>query len=341
MRLKTSHVLIMTALLGSASIGPILARDRLKIKKIAGGDNAVVLMDSRVSPGRDGCRNDEVLRTTGQLALGNVLAASGCNSEIAVFAERNAMALSTPTWTDTNHDIRTIAMRPLINVPMSIWIVHADAAAKAPDHVANANLIYGKNKVGVQFVPTVRDISGNATAAATIGTSCNSIGAIRGSAWYTPKTLNIYYVDEVKPPSELGQPPDSRLRGLTCDHFGDGHLKGDANILFIAPVANRTTLAHEIGHAFGLRPGDKGGHPNFAPGQVLPGFTETNLMWNGGGDERVELTLGQVFRMNTQADEFGGTMLIANGLRPGPGRACPPMTVSKICPPLALDWKRP
>jgi hypothetical protein len=349
MRLKTSHVLLMTGLLTSAWIAPLLASDRLRIKNIAGSDKAVVVIDSRVSAGPNGCRNGEVLRTTGELVIRNVLAASGCNSEIAVFAARNAMALSTPTWTDSDGDIQTITMQPLIDVPVSIWIVNVGAVARAPQDIANANLIYGKNKAGVKFVPTVHDVSGNPTAAATIGSSCNAIGAIRRTAsldgnllpLYTPKTLNIYYVDEVKPPPELGLPSGSTLRGLTCDHFGDGHLKGDANILFIASSANRTTLAHEIGHAFGLRPGNQGGHPEDAAGKLLPGFDERNLMWSGGGDERNHLTLGQVFRMNTQADEWGGTMLIANGLRPGPGRACPPMTESKICPPLALDWKRP
>src|SRR5262249_22766238 len=41
------------------------------------------------------------------------------------------------------------------------------------------------------------------------------------------------------------------------------------------------------------------------------------------------------------ADEWGGTMLIANGLRPGPGRACPPLSTSDICPPLSLAWSQP
>ena len=49
---------------------------------------------------------------------------------------------------------------------------------------------------------------------------------------------------------------------MNCDRFGDGDIKGDANITFIGGNANLATLAHEIGHAFGLRPGDQGGHTN-------------------------------------------------------------------------------
>jgi len=111
------------------------AADQLKIQNIAGGDNVVVLMDSHaVQNSTWWCSNDQVLRTTGQLALGNVRAASGCNSEIAVFAAQNAMVLSTPvtTWTNADGDVHTITMPPIINVPVSVWIAHASGAVRAP-----------------------------------------------------------------------------------------------------------------------------------------------------------------------------------------------------------------
>jgi hypothetical protein len=324
----------------SSCIRPPLASDWLRVQNIAAGDNVAVMMDSRASAGPAGCRNDEVLRTTSQLGVGNVLAAGACNSEIAVFAAQNAMALSTPvtTWTDSVGDIHTITMQPIINVPVSVWIANAGAAAQAQDDIDNANLIYGqKNKVGVQFVPTFHDVSANVTAVGTIGNWCNAIGAIRGSAWYTPNTLNIYYVNDVKPPPSW---PASSVPGFNCDRFGDGSIAGDANITFIGTLlGNAATLAHEIGHAFGLRPGNQGGHSNDPPGQ--PGFGNNNVMWAGGLPTRDHFSLGQAFRMNTQGDQWGGTMLIANGLRPGPGRSCPPLNTSDICPPLALDWSRP
>jgi len=306
------------------------AGDQLNIENIASGDNVVVLMDSRTSDNSGWwCNNDEVLRTTGQLALPNVPAASGCNSEIAVFAAENGMALSTPvtTWTDDDGDVHTITMPPIINVPVSVWIAHAPAAVQAPLDMANAIKIYRDNKVGVQFVATYQDVSFNPAAVTTIGRGCDAIGAIRISAWYTPNRLNIYYV---KGPLPQDAP------GMNCDHFGDGNIRGDANITFIGARANLASLAHEIGHAFGLRTGKEGGHTN-----ALKGFDENNVMWGGGKPTRSHFSLGQVFRMNTQADEWGGTMLIANGLRSGPGRACPPLTTSDLCPPLALDWQRP
>jgi hypothetical protein len=302
-----------------------------------GGDNVVVLIDSRASTGGTWwCSSDEVLRTTGDLAVGTRDAAGGCNSEIAVFAAANAMALSFPGWTNSDGDIHTITMKPIIDVPVSVWIANAAAEVSSPLDMANATWIYAQNKVGVQFVPTYHPVYSDPNAVATIGKSCDSIGWIRRSAWYTPNTLNIYYVQNITLPPELASPSVQDTPGLTCDRFGDGGIKGDANIIFISGIANLATLAHEIGHAFGLRPGTQGGHTN-----SLKGFDRNNVMWGGGSPTRNHFSLGQAFRMNTQADEWGGTMLIANGLRPGPSRTCPPLTTSDICPPLALDWGQP
>jgi hypothetical protein len=340
MRLKARYFLGIAGLL-ACPIGS--AGDTLKIENIAGSDKIVVVIDSRTSAnGLWRCRDDEVLRiqpsaadpTTVELDLVDVPAATGCNSEIVVFAEGNAMALSFPGWSDAVNDIRTITMKPIIDVPVSVWIANQDASDRAPSDMDNASQIYRKNKVGVQFVATYHNVSSDARAVATIGKSCDSIGWIRRSTWYTPNTLNIYYVKRITLPPELG---GGGANGLTCDRFGDGDIKGDANIIFIGPNPDRATVAHEIGHAFGLRPGNVGGHTG-----GLEGMPQNNVMCTSNCvAPRDHFSLGQAFRMNTQADEWGGTMLIANGLRPGPGRACPPLTTSNMCPPLALDWSRP
>jgi|SRR5215510_2765776 len=338
MRLKTPCFVVTAGLLACASSGPLLA-DQLRILNILGGDN-VVVMTASVGRCRN-VRNVQVLRTTGQLPVGNVLPAEGCNSEIAVFAENNAMEWITPvkTWTGP------IPLRPIIEVPVRVWVATTGAGDAPNKQVDTANTIYRKNKVGVKFVATYEDVSDDAAAVERIGNSCHAIGAIRDNALHTrvlykPRTLNIYYVNGITNPPELQSSDPSR--GLTCDRFGDDTIKGDANIIFIDKSAHAdrpdqadyTTLAHEIGHAFGLRPGYDGGHMN-----SLQGFRdESNVMWTQGGANRDRFTLGQVFRMNTQLDEWGGSMLIANGLRPGPGRACPLLFESDRCPPLALDW---
>ena len=123
-----------------------------------------------------------------------------------MFAEENAMALSFPAWSDSDGEIHTITMKPIIDVPVSVWIANAAAEEQAPLDMANATWIYRTNKVGVQFVATYHPVFSDSRAVATIGKSCDSIGWIRRSAWYKPNTLNIYYVDKITLPPELGPP---------------------------------------------------------------------------------------------------------------------------------------
>jgi hypothetical protein len=311
--------------IGFCRVPPVKAMDRLDVRSIAGGDNTVVMMDSRTASGSAGCNNDQVLRSTGTTNLGNVLAAAGCNSEISIFSATNAMAWESPvtTWTDNMGDVHTSSLQGIINMPVSVWIADTNAAvaAQAVNDMANANQLYAQNKVGVQFQPTFTNVSSNAGAVTTIGTaSCGAVAAIRASAFYSANALNIYYVN-------------GAFTGENCARTTP---VGDGNISYLGTLANLATLAHEIGHALGLRPAGSGGHTN-----TVAGFGTNNVMWGGGIAARDHFSLGQAFRMNTHTDVWGGTMLINNGLRPGPGRACAPLTTSDLCPALPADWVRP
>lgn len=297
--------------------------DLLRVQNISNGDNVVVMMDYRSTAGANGCTGDRVMRTTNRIGFVNILAAAGCNSEVAVFATNNRMELQTPvnTWTNNVGDLHNSPLQAIINMPVSVWIANNAAAAQAINDIANANLLYAQNKIGVQFAATQNNVSGNPTAVNTIGTvSCGAVGPIRNSAFYTPNALNIYYVN-------------AAFTGENCARTTP---VGDGNISYIGTIANLASLAHEIGHAFGLRPAGSGGHTN-----GLAGFGDNNIMWGGGPPTRNLFTLGQGFRMNTHTDVWGGTMLINDGLRPGPGRACPPLTTTATCPALTVDWARP
>jgi hypothetical protein len=303
-------------------LDPLPPLDRLEVQNIAAGDNAVVMMDSRAAAGPRGCRNDEILRTTGERTLGNVLAAEGCGSEISVFAARNAMSFNTPVtaWTNAIGDTYTVTMQPIINVPVSVWIANGAAGVQARLDFANADLLYEQNKVGVQFVPTYHDVSTSREAVETIGTArCIGVRAIRASSWYTANTLNFYYVNGA----------------FTGNNCGGEEPDSDPNITYVGTTANVATVAHEIGHAFGLTPAWAGGHVN-----EEVGFGNNNIMWGGGPPTRHHFSLGQAFRMNTYVGRSNRTMLIGNGLRPGPGRDCPPVTASSTCPLLVVDWPR-
>lgn len=310
--------------------------DELRVRHIANGDDVVVMGDARVESGAEGCADDFVLRTTGTVSTPkNLLAPKGCSSEIAIFAASNAMLLQTrvKTWTNGNTDVHTSNMKPLLNVPLRIWTANPAAASDAVDYTANANLLYEQNKIGVQFVPVYTTVdpadvptieSGIQLTANGSDYECTNLAAIQQSKYYKKKTLNVYFIGKA-------------ITGRNCAILSSSNpVRGDGDITFIGSTANIATLAHELGHAFGLRPANAGGHTN-----NLAGFGPDNIMWGGGLATRNRFTLGQAFRMNTERDTWGGTMLIANALRPHPGRSCPPLTTTPKCPALDKDWARP
>lgn len=280
--------------------------DRIDLDSNAAGDSAIVVMDSRRP---SGCRNDEIVRVTNIRNVGNVRAAAGCNDEIAVFSDDDAMVFDTPVaqWTDPLGDTVEELLPNILTVPVSVWLARPGALVAAQNDFANANLLYNQNNVGIQFNPVYFDVSGNAAAVANIGTWCDSAPAVQGGPNYTANRLNIYYVN-------------AAFTGVNCGF--------DRNINYLGTTANLGSLPHEIGHAYGLRPSGSGGHVN-----GLPGFGNNNIMWGGGPGTRSQFTVGQSFRMNVNDN----SMLNANGDRTGPTRACAPNIATNLCPTLGLD----
>ena len=339
--------LLVAGLAVSASIA---AQDRLAIENIADSDNVVVMLDARTKPGNKGCStNETIFRSRGDTELGNLRSPAGCRSEIVILSTGNAMKLQERVaWTDKAGETRTVTLDPIIDVPVRVWITNGAGEATPRRDMDRANEIYKKNRVGVNFVPKYEDVSTDrgkvdAIKAGIDATQdgadleCKDIKSIRSNeAIHAKKTLNVYYVD--LPFANAGRNCAIMKTPRSCTSTS-ADRKGDGNITYIGTGADRLTLAHELGHAFGLRPGPCGGHTT-----KLKPFTRNNVMWADPDDPNPDadhFTLGQVFRMNTQADKWGGTMLIANGLRRGPGRRCPPRSVSDACPPLAADWPRP
>ena len=325
------------SLLGFAT-SPAIAQDRLKIQNIVGGSVVVLIRNA------EGCSKDLVLRSSGEATLGNLRPPAGCAAEIAIFSQGNAMYLESPvnTWTDGSGDVHTVKLQPSIDVRVSVWVPNETLVKRAAKEMETAKDLYKKNMVGVRFVPNIRLISSvstdpNAIKIISDGIQavqndlvCQNLGTIKGREFFTAGTLNVYYVDKEftgRNCAILATPP-------VCTKDATAFPPGDGNITFIGSKATSTTLAHEFGHAFGLRPRDCGAHTN-----DLPGFGPENIMAAQGGDERVQFSLGQVFRMNTHMDQWGGTMLIANRLRPAPGRECPlNLPRSATCPALNAKW---
>lgn len=310
--------------------------DKIRINGIDAGEEVLVAMSALKAPGQGCFENDEhkkdertwIVRRAddGLVTVPNL--GRGCVLTVAAFSRKRAMLLTTLSgWTDQGGEVRTVTMKPPIDVPVVIWIADNAVEKLAYSHAAHAAEYYRNNMVGFKFVPTFKNVSGDSVKVDRIqraviphptvpnASVCSDIGLLKGHA-YKAKTLNVYYVsrENLHRNCAIRETPDCGDDETDPVKFA----RVDANVTYIGVDATTLpVLAHELGHAFGLRPICKFGHPILGPG-----LDETNIMWNAGGDKRVKFTLGQVFRINTQDDRWGGTMIIANKLRAGPGRKC-------------------
>ncbi len=287
---------------------PPTVEDKLVLNSNTSADSAVAMMDFRTA----GCNNDQITRTVNTASMGNILSNGTCRSTVSVFSDDNAMSYEqdVTTWTNSSGDTHTVNLQPIITVPVSVWVANNALLVAAQNDIANANLLYNQNNVGVQFNPTYTNYSGVAGATATIGTWCPTaftVAGLQGSAWYTANRLNAYYVNNA-------------FTGVNCGQ--------DRNMNFIGTIANLGSLPHEFGHAYGLRPSASWGHTN-----GVAGFGNNNIMWGGGPGTRNNFTVGQSFRINTDTT----SMLNANGDRTGSTETCLPNASSTICPALSLD----
>lgn len=314
--------------------------DTLRIDGIAPGQRVVVMMDARTSAGCEdggtGNLKEQIFTSTGTTRFWNILSPGRCNSEIAVFSRDHAMALQPAAWTDGFFDEQVVTLRPLVNVDVNIWVIDDAAAARAAAEAQRAAGLYLDNMVGVNLRPNIRKLSQSTTpnpvsvvnaATNTSGTEC-FVTQLRTTDLYTANSVNVYYVSK----NFTGRNCAIKQVPNVCTSNTTQWPAADANIIFIGTPGSSTTLAHEIGHAFGLRPAICGGHTD-----QLPGFGVENIMHAGGGDERTKFTLGQVFRMNTQDDGWGGTVLITDGDPTRPRRSCPANYSDARCPALIVD----
>jgi hypothetical protein len=333
-------------------------QDTLRIKGIAGADHVVVMIHSE-RESETGCAN-LILRSEEPISdgetlvkLGNRLSSRTCNarSELVIFSEGNAVYFGNPAWTDDPGDVHTATLEPLIKLPVTIWIAMKEAATRAEQDIERANLLYRKNKAGIQFVAEFRnDIVQDREAVATIlagissfeeGICVDGLTPLQESPYYTANRLNVYYVDVDIAGRNCALMTTPQADDCMCIRVNSGN----ANITYIGrwARADNATLAHELAHALGLRPGPCGGHTFNNSGDSLPGFGRDNIMNQPAGiDRRTSFSLGQIFRMNIHKaeppDMCGSSMLLENDPAIRPGRSCPPLRPGDMCPPLNANW---
>jgi hypothetical protein len=290
--------------------------DTLTLTGNDGGDDAVILFDGR----RGGaCENDAVLRAASALDMASVEADAGCNAELTVFSDDDATVFVntvSPAWTNGFGDDVTVDLsEPLYEVPLTIWIVTADAGiqanyeARAAADLARARQLYNSLNTGIGFdydPGSDLEVISDPTQVATIVGAVNDVvssglcstGPITGdSSIHRSGRLNVYYATV------------TGLNGFECDN-------GEVIVMFT--TANNETLSHEIGHAFDMR--------HYTAGS-------DNIMWGVGIAGRNNFTIGQAFRMNLNP----GSALNVFGPRSGPTRNCADTDITNTCPDITLD----
>ena len=195
-----------------------------------------------------------------------------------------------------------------------------------------ANALYEDNRVGVRIaVQQYKTLPASADLQAKLGADPYDCvlppllqsNPAKSDYAYDSASVSVYYVDRIDFPPDPTLPS---VRGISCHFWYSGNPKvgtppGKGPVVYISYSHHSpVTLAHELGHTFGL---------NDEEGKLGTVNIMHNLLPDGplGADARSRFKLGQVFRMNVWDDSWINT-------RDGhpPQRAC----VLTQCPP--MDW---
>ena len=305
-------------------VGPA-SQDVVRLDNNTSGDNGIVLLDARRSAG---CVNDEVLRGSGNVSIGNALSNGVCRSEVVVFSNHHAVQVlpNVTTWTDAAGDLLPVPLVAPWSTPVVIRVLVSPFTTSggtgkgdiAQDDVDRANDLYGTMNCGLALQPTIIDATGNPNAPGLLTRMCSQAASLRTQIGFDPGKINVYYIADVK----RDDAPDQSVRGATCGMVLSSTDPNEWNTILVSTLyEDPETLAHELGHAFTLA------HTN-----ANPDFTSKNIMW-GSGANRTYFTEGQCFRVNVNSE----SALNKNGVRTGPTRSCPDGTTSDECPALSLD----
>lgn len=294
--------------------GTELMEDMVKVEGNDGDQNVVVLWIGTVDAT---CTYFTATRGTSVGVGGDATVEADCPNEVAVFSTDDPMITTQPGWTP-GQQTATITLNLSsgtgpIEIPVMVWIhpglvtTYADTASISTSDA----LVIWKNRLLWEVDQATRYFNGSATgitfdpifisddpnlmvpaATAAVGDNCAPptalvTGAVPGL--YTNGALNIYVVEAIP----------GNYNGRNCRE------NGFQNVMYISEtLRSATTIAHELGHAFGL---DEAGHTKGQPYQNSS-YESDNIMIPGEVDpdnpERDTLTLGQAYRINVDHDSW-------------------------------------
>ena len=221
--------------------------------------------------------------------------------------------------------------------------------------LSEANTVWGNMWSGIQFEKK----QGAATVATSPGleeASCDDLTTVYnqlGLNFYSdpqqqPTAVRVFFVRESLNTSDQGNGTitESAL-GWTCT--GTRGRNTLNNIFISTSSANRTSLAHEFGHALSLwhvndpTSGNPLDYTNDVTG-VYPSFGEHNLMWTNGTLDRTNIAKSQAFRGNVNRVSAVHRHEVPNRSLSGVPRECPDEitidlvdVIGNTCPKIYVD----
>lgn len=287
--------------------------------------------------------DDSMIAFVGIGLLNNFAAGSG---DVWRFATDQTFEMEPVTFQATKDiiDLRTGATATVLqpnpnklrNASYTVWIATsaADAVDLAAEDINLAATLFWRERTGLALQGTIKTAQSSGPYALAEGTNpcvlvwvkLQDLGIPVDAPSFKPDSLNVVYVDDLQYPPEFpGENPiSSLLTGYTCP------IDADIGSVILIPQRWKGTssLAHELGHAFGLQEPD-GGHTN-----LIEGFSYTNLMWSREADatgfSRRLFTLAQAFRINLDDHSW-------HPYPPAIPLNCDVLKIDRRCPPLELD----
>lgn len=320
---------LLTAV-GRVNFAPPAGEDR--VVGIASADPLVAMLDGCVTMSASPTPVHAMLgEFSGTWKLPSNLTENGCSrpTEFALFSKdhrmtfRDATLLNGPPrqtiWTDALGDALrsdTIAWGSPDQIDLYIYYFlpgEASVEAKAEAKVNEANDIFSKNRLGIEFVP----IHMSQSSTAQVG-ACprNYVSATMGID-LKPVRLNVAFVKTTSPANV----------GIACppSTAGEGRI-----IVIDWDLMSHETVAHEIGHSLGHERKNLGFY--HVKSGSTPGFAATNLMHEKTtAGSREWLTIGQVFRMNVDTGSWYQHATGIQGRHPAKACGCEPYE-KQVCP---------
>lgn len=252
--------------------------------------------------------NDFVYASEGPLvAAGDWRDSGPGRNEVVVFRRRGPPRLLRDVgWTPEPDTLRVAAVEP-IDLPVTFWLVAGpfdQTRTAVQERVDEATGIFLNQGVGLRIVPEFQDASA-VTDSVALAFTCDGREALQAAVGRLDGRINAYVVPTVDGAS---------FRATVCTI--------DSDFIALGRATSRPTLAHELGHNFGLH------HT-----EGFQGPFEYNLMSRSAGG--TDLTEGQAFRVHF--DRASAVNTIYGVHDPSIPRRCGPGDFTEECPFQGLD----